>query len=528
VLTKLARVGMIVAAMVLGVTTFALAETSATPAPTVVVAQATPAAKSTPNPFTYHGFVRAYDFYRDNAYSGHSAANQQSENNAISLSGNYRFEDTGLSVGASYLYANPLNNCTEPSSDLIATSSCYQSKAAPAINPDNTLPSFQMSTLYEAYLNYDKHGVFFRGGDQVFNSPWAPSSDSRLKPVSYQGVDLGYHINKQWTIEGADFWQWECRTCSNFDRGTLLTVLNPGGYAYSGANPYPANNYDPTQTSYYNNGFFYGRLGYTGEKAFPLTANAYYYAFNNIADAVWFDAKLPLAFTGRYKGFVAAQGGSEANAGNSLVGKIQSSVYGVLAGFNPLSNVTLTGAYDDIPVHTAVVTLPYGFSCAANHTISSPKLNAGNIPYFLPSGGTGNCLPAANGQTELVYGGWASPYTDSYATDPLFVASGTQSMPDRRSPGQAFKVAATFLSDDKQFTLTLAQTWYDYNNPAYAQSTTGTDLDTQYFFSHMPKTGLYKGFSLRVRLFSRSESTFAGSPAVGLFKYSRFQAEYDF
>ncbi len=105
-LTKLARIGLTAAVLALGATAFSLAETSATPA-AKTVAQATAAPQATTNPFTYHGYVRAYDFYRDNAYHGHSAANQQSENNAISLSGNYRFEDTGLSVGASYVYATP-------------------------------------------------------------------------------------------------------------------------------------------------------------------------------------------------------------------------------------------------------------------------------------------------------------------------------------------------------------------------------------------------------------------------------------
>ena len=246
---------------------------------------------------------------------------------------------------------------------------------------------------------------------------------------------------------------------------------------------------------------------------------------------MWLDAKLPILASGRYKAFIAAQGGGESNTGTSLLGKISSTIYGVQAGFNPLHNVTITGAYDDIPVKTDNVTLPNGFKCSASHTISSPskaESYGGNLPYFLPSGGTGNCSPGANGTTNIYYGGWASPYTDSYATDPTFTASGTQSMIDRRSPGQAFKVAATFLSDNKQFTATFGQTWYDYNNTAYAQSTNATDVDTQYFFSHVPKSGPYHGFSFRVRLFTRAESYFPGSSAASLFKYSRFQAEYDF
>jgi hypothetical protein len=542
VLTKFARIGLAVAVMVLGGTTLALAETSATPAPSVV-AQASPAPTASPNAFTYNGYVRAYDFYRQNAYSGHAAANQQSENNAVSLSGQYRFEDTGLSVGASYLYANPLSGCSTVASNIspaLNSNSCYQGKGAPnyPTNPDNTLPSFQMSTLYQAYLQYKSEGWYFKGGDQVITTPWATAADSRLKPIAFQGADLAYNLTPEFTLEAADFWEWECRTCSDFDHGTLLTALSPvpklGGTGvafngYSGAQPYPGNYYDPTFSTYTNNGFEYGRIGFKGPDAFPLTANAYYYGFDNIANALWFDAKYPFAFTGRYKAYIAAQGGDEVNTGSALLGKIDSEVVGAQVGFNPLSNVTLSGGFDEIPWKTDTVTLPSGFKCSSTHTISSPSNYAGNLPYFLPSSGTGNCTPGAvPGTANVYYGGWASPYTDSYAADPLFTTGGTQGMVDRRSAGASFKVAATFTSDDKQFVATVGQEWYNYNNPAYAQSTNSTDFDTQYFFSHVPKSGPYKGLSFRVRLFSRSESDFTGSSAVSLFKYSRFQAEYDF
>ncbi len=549
VLTKLARAGSAAAVLVLAATVFALAETSETPAPKTLVARATAVPKASPDPFTFRGYFRAYDFYRGNAYGGHSAANQQSENNAISLSGTYRFEDSGLSVGASYLYADPFGNCSSAASSVypaLNSNACYQGKTpgklglpatAVLTNPDNTLPSFGLNTLYEAYVQYQANGLYFKGGNQVINTPWANAGDSRLKPIAFQGVDISYKLASNWTIEAANYWQWECRTCSNFDRGTLLTALSPvpalgdAGVAvsgYSGAAPYPNNYYDPAFQTYTTNGFAYGRIGYAGNKAFPLTANAYYYGFQNLANAIWFDAKFPLEATGRFKGFIAAQGGSEANAGSAFLGKINSTIFGLQAGFNPLSDVTLTGAFDTIPVRTDTVALPAGFSCTPAHTIKSPANYAGNLSYFLPAGGTGNCAPAGTGLTDIFYGGWASPYTDSYAVDPLFTASGTQSMPDRRSPGSAFKVAATFFSQDKQFVATVGQTWYDYNNPAYAQSTTGTDFDAQYFFNKMPRHGPYKGFSLRARLFSRSETYFPGSSAVSLFTYSRFQAEYDF
>jgi hypothetical protein len=540
VLTKLARVCLTAAAMVLAATTFALAETTATPAPKLV-AQASPAPSASPNPFTYRGYVRAYDFTRQNAYSGYGVpsgpggkANQSSENNAIGLHADYAFQGSGFYVGGSYMYANPFNQCSNPA---LASSAlpgpCGTKSVPPGLNPDTTLPEFEMSTLYEAYAAYNANGLYFKGGDQVITTPWATAADSRLKPIAFQGADLSYKLTRNWTIEAADYWQWECRTCSNFDHGTLLTVVNPGGYTYSGANALPTTVYDPTETPLNNNGFIYGRLGYVGPASLPLTANLYYYGFNNIASLWWLDAKMPLS-TSKLRPHLAVQAGDESAPSSDLLGKVDASVFGVQAGFYPLNNVLLAAGFDSIPVRTDEITLPAGYACNANtHQITpTSSYKEATFPYFLPGGsaGTAQCTNLGGGLADIYYGGIASPYTDSYAADPLFTTGGTQGMVDRRSPGSSFKVGATFTSDDRQFVASVAQEWYDYSNPGYATSTNSTDFDIQYFFSKVPKTGLYKGFSLRVRQFSRSATNFAppGQPIAGLFKYGRYQAEYDF
>ena len=169
VFTKLARIGVSLAAIVLAGTTFALAETSATPAPTNV-AQAAPAPTATPNPFAYRGYIRAYDFTRQNAYSGHAANNQQSFNAAISLHAEYNYTVgvPGLGLGASYLYANPLSNCTSAVSHLTPPCGGWTPTTGPGkLNPDDTLPGFELNTLYETYLQYKASNFFIKGGDLV-------------------------------------------------------------------------------------------------------------------------------------------------------------------------------------------------------------------------------------------------------------------------------------------------------------------------------------------------------------------------
>ncbi|MDP9110290.1 MAG: hypothetical protein M3M96_01465, partial [Candidatus Eremiobacteraeota bacterium] len=149
-MSKFHRGGTFLAAIVMACTTVALAETSATPASNVV-AQASAAPSASPNPFTYKGFVRGYYFTRQNASGSKPGVNQASFNAALNLHGQYTFADSGFSAGATYLYANPLNNCTTPASHFAPP--CGK-VTAPSLNPDDTLPGFTLSTLYEAYVQY--------------------------------------------------------------------------------------------------------------------------------------------------------------------------------------------------------------------------------------------------------------------------------------------------------------------------------------------------------------------------------------
>ncbi len=71
--------------------------------------------------------------------------------------------------------------------------------------------------------------------------------------------------------------------------------------------------------------------------------------------------------------------------------------------------------------------------------------------YFLPTDGTPNCILDAKAAAPTVYyRGWASPYTDSYATDQLFTTSISQGVVDRRNAGTSGKIAATWHADDHQ------------------------------------------------------------------------------
>jgi hypothetical protein len=499
-----------------------------------------------PNPLTLGGYFRSYYFTRQNASNNpgtqfnyspgakyvSNGVNQASWGNALALHADYNFPDSGWIVGGTYLYANsPSGQCVVPANNLKGAP--CQSQTPPNTNQDETLPPFALATFDEAYLKYKKYGWDGTLGNQLFNSPWANPSDSRLKPASFEGGDLGYTTPGGFTIEGADMLAYENRTSSTFSRNTLLTSFP------SGNNGMPSNIIVPGGNGITTDGFTYGKLGYNpGPVGFSADANFY-----NVSDLVnmwWFDGKYAFSNSG-WAPYLALQGGTEQNSGQSYLGKVDSQVFGAQLGFNVTHNLQFTAGYDDIPWKNASVNLPTGVTCSnSNYQISAKA----NFAYFLPLNAA-QCFTNPNGMTQIEYGGWASPYTDNYDSDPLFTTSTTQGMVDRRAGGTSEKVGLQYTSTNRKWIFIATDAWYDYGNSLAPENTNIWTLDGRYRFSHVPVTGRYHGLMLRYRYIQRSLSnTYCGAAATDcapgstigstyfgglpLFKYNRAQLEYDF
>ena len=487
------------------------------PAALLALCAATPDPAPSPKALHVSGFVRAYDFTRQNAAG---SANQASFNSALDLNATYRFARS-WSVGGSYLYANPFDGCASAADQLQSGGPCSGknvSALSSPTNPDNTLPGFELSTLYQAYLEYRDPRLLLRAGDQLLDTPWANASDSRLKPAAFQGVNAQYALSERWTGQAAFMDRFQDRADSAFVKSTLLTATNIADASGAGSNLLL-----PKYSAITTGGFAYGRIGYAAPR---LQANLHLYDFLNIAAAAWFDARWQSTAYG--KPFLALQGGSERSSGNAIIGSIDSQVAGLQGGIDVMPNLLFTLGVDDVPVKSTTfgAGLPRGVTC----TKSQIALSSGAQPfeYFLPSG-TPDC--AANGSSVTVFdGGWASPYTDSYATDPLFTTSISQGMIDRRAPGRSGRAAFTWRSDARRIRVIAAQAWYAYGTAeAGAAPTQEFDLDGTYFFSPVPASGPYHGFSLRERYADRVSAftqNYAGS--IPEFTYNRVQAEYDF
>ncbi|HEV7180437.1 MAG TPA: OprD family outer membrane porin [Candidatus Baltobacteraceae bacterium] len=368
------------------------------------------------------------------------------------------------------------------------------------------MPAFPLNTLAEAYIEYKSRTLRGMIGDQNFDSPWAGASDSRIKAAYYQGISVDYEPSKAWRVQLDRMTQWENRTSSSFNKSDLIVPLAANGSIKS-----------PTS------GFLLFGASYTPGK--HLDAVADFYQFYDIATLLWVQAEWNVENASGQKSGIGLQFGSERAAGAALVGNVSSDVAGAELRGAIGSGTVITLDYDHIPPRTATISLPSGVTCT-NHVISGPG-PTGGTGYWLPTSGTPNCTPTGSSAAIIYYGGMASPYSDTYSTSPLYVTNMSQDMVQRRSPGDSFKLAATFFALRKQLTVELAQIWNDYTNGAGAEVTSGTSVDAEYRFSRTDQSP-YHGFSLRNRWLSRVQTNtefFGGKPLTAI---NRTQLEFDF
>jgi len=490
------------------------AQSSPSPSPSPAPSSLPPPAAA-PHPLSLRGFFRAYDFTRQNAskaIGGAGQVNQQSIELGLGLHGDYRFGHTPFSVGASYLLAEPTDGCASPIAHLSAP--CGKVKA-PALNPDDSLPGFALNALYEAYVQYKDPRLSVKLGDQVFNTPWTSSSDTRIKPTAFQGVDVVYSVSPAWSIELADMIRFQGRVNSTFEKNTLLTSF-PAGTAGT-----PPNTFVPGGNSIPTAGLQYAKIAYAGTHG--LVSSLHLHRFDDIANLAWLEAKYT-ALGLRTKPFVAFHGGYERETGAAVLGKIYSTPIGVQVGGSVTRNLGVTLSYERTPAHSDRIRLPAGDVCNATQQLTVKK--GTSFPYLLPANAP-QCTANADGTTTIQYGGFASPYTDGYGTAPLWLTSLTQSPIDRHAPFSGPKIQATWTSNDKRLILYVTQSYLQFGNGLRPQQLSEINADAQYFAGPVGP-GPYKGLVLRYRYGSRQVTNVTTYGGLPLFRYNRAQMEYDF
>ncbi len=482
---------------------------------------------------TVSGTLRAYDFNRINTpeYNGAEPAaatgpNRQAVNFGGVLRADYKIGDSPFSVGGALWGAYPFGlnggsvGCNVGAGLIVQGPAALCAKNNAGV--DNSLPGFPLET-FEYYVKYTDKAAALTIGNQLLNKAWLPASDSRIKPSLYQGIDATFNLTRALALGLTRITRFNDRTESGFDECTLLTcTTTPAGVGSGGA--FKATTAGTT-------GADRVALAFKPDSRLAVTAETY--RFHNIANLTYFETRANPVPKNAYNPFVAFQFVSERQAGTAILGRIEGQAIGVQLGITPVKNVTFTIGADQVPWNYTDV--------AASSLAAATKLAGA---YFLPGGGTDQplksgangsvngtqvvAIPTRPGFYRIAYGGIASPYSDSYASDPLYTTSISQGMVDRRSGGTSYKGALTYTSSNKRFVAIASEAAYNYDsafaqtNAALRNRTYELDADITYNFNAV-RAGTYKGFSIRERFADRTQPTLPYN-----FKYIRHQLQYSF
>ncbi|MGA7964516.1 MAG: OprD family outer membrane porin [Gammaproteobacteria bacterium] len=210
--------------------------------------------------------------------------------------------------------------------------------------------------------------------------------------------------------------------------------------------------------------------------ASDLKFQGWMYSFTDIANMAYLQADYRYRTGGVIDPVAAVQFAHESDTGKALLGKVNAQVWGAEAGV-AAGPGTYTVAYDVVPSSTGA-------------------FENGNI---------------------------VTPYTHSYATDPLFTTSMTQGLADQTTSGHAWKIKGVyFFGGNRAWRFIASYARYSqaqFNHPNQTGNPSEVDMDATYFF----KTGPLKGFSIRDRL-----GVFSYSGQQATFVYNRLQFQYDF
>jgi hypothetical protein len=502
----------------------ASAQTAPSPAP--ASSAAPPVALATPAPgwnplnvkgLTISGTLRAYDFNRLNTpeYNAKGAANGPNRaafNFGGDLRADYKIGNTPFSVGGAFWGAYPFGlnggsvGCNVGGGLIVHESQAQCAKNNAGI--DNSLPGYALDT-FEYYVKYTDKTAAITVGDQLLNKLWEPASDSRIKPALYQGADATINVTKALAIGLTRITRFENRSESLFDQCTLFTCntgITPAGIGSIVGRKSITTGAD--------------RVALIFKPSSRFTVNAETYRFHNIANLTYLDTKYYALKKNVYNPFFGVQFVDETQSGSAILGKVQNQTIGLQLGATPVRNLLLTIGADQAPWNYDIVT--------------ATSAAAATAPYFLAAGGTNqlvaagvnasavNAVKVGTNRYEVAYGGIASPYSDSSASDPLYTTSISQGMVDRRSAGFSLKGALTYSSTNKRLVAIASEASYNYDTTFTRNRTYEFDADLQYNFNAV-RAGAYKGFSLRERFAERTQPTLPYS-----FKYIRHQLQYSF
>ncbi|WP_426700792.1 hypothetical protein ACPPVV_15645 [Rhodanobacter sp. Col0626] len=332
-----------------------------------------------------------------------------------------------------------------------------------------------VSALSQAYLQYENHWLTFRGGYQYLATPWMGMADSRVIPASYEALSVDVKPADGWDIYGIRSFGWKSRTSSGYTSDNLYYPST-----YDGDTMYGNNGALPATARSANGAWAFG-TSYTNG---GLKTQAWYYNFMRFARLGYVDGSYTFKTGTGFDPFVAAQ------------------------------YVTETGGSDNILVDTRT-----RFLGLPGDRVKSKAWGA-NVGVVIP-----------NGRLEVAYnkiaqqdgaigsGALISPYTVTYAADPLYTTSMLRGLVEQ-GPGHAWKAKVAYNLFDQKLQLAAAYT-------KYTTDLRGDSHDL-YFDIIYKLDGYLKGLSLRDRWERSSGGINNLNPGNESFTYNRLMIDYKF
>ncbi len=401
------------------------------------------------SPVKIDGNIRLYDF--DRHFSRHGTTDQT----AFSLGGKINMmTDLFLDyfrLGGTVYTAQPLGlNSSNPE------------------RQDASLPATALTTIGQAFLQYENPYFMGRLGDILINTPWLNPADTRMIPAAYQAF---YGIFAPW------------QTFNTLENSLNFTLLRQVRFksrtadSFTQTNLYNINSYTVATTTIpaLANRRDIGTLAvgaHYHHKTLHIQAWAYkFYDFSRIYYA---DFKYVLPTNTLFKPMIGAQILNNPPDGNNIIGtlpglgSVKSSAYGILVG-SEIGNGQLLFGWNNIPKKT---------------------------------GGYRN-------------GDIVSPYTSGYVADPLYTTSMIAGLVEKAA-GSASKITGSYSFFEHQ--LVLAMTGARYYTQPYLTNSSEIDLD-----------GIYTPVPLFKRSVSiRGRIGFINHTNNGKLTYSRLMLEYNF
>ena len=404
-----------------------------------------------------NGYVRSYYFTRR---FGPSSTTKKHDLKAFSL-------------------ATRLNVMTDPSANgfglgatLLTAQSLGMNNPLPG-NTDNSLmgPTSEVYALGQLYVQYRQPRYMVRLGPQMLHIPWMGKSDTRAMPASYEAALLDIAPIDHLHIYAVREYKFKSRTSGHYFRDNLYYPHTWGGDSSYGGQPFTVSATAPGAEGTLAFGATYANRG--------LKVQAWYLNFYKFAHTFYGHVKYTVDTGASITPFFGIQYLRQKQS-NSMFSQQNVTANGL--GGNV--NTTVDGA-------RAGVNIPHG-----NIYIAYNK-----VFFHADAFGGGQII---------------SPFTNNYATDPLWTTSMLRGLVEL-GPGRAWKIKGTYKVLHDQLKLVTAYTEY-YTH--FKSRSNNLYFNATYSFS-----GAYKGLSLRDRIeISRGHA----ANGANRFIYNRVMIQYNF